>query len=298
MSMRNNHKHGLAPLVGPQPRILILGSLPSDESIKRQEYYGNPKNLFWKVIAGVFGETVPDTYEEKKGLLFRHRIALWDVCASADREGSLDANIKDIEFNDLAGFINKNPTIQMIVLNGGKASTEYRRYIKKNKMAIQGREEYFFTSTSALSISAGWPLKRIVEQWSTIAKYNCCIPIDLYPRIKGIEKVMRILGPNYEFHDSEVDSFTVFSDRVVILSLWHGWANNADGEYTTRWQLNNCVEVDTFGYDPSMCWLYEMRIEPDREWLKLILDGVGPVFSCSDIEVSIQRVPEKKKRNH
>ena len=250
--MRNNHKHGLAPLVGPQPRILILGSLPSDESIKRQEYYGNPKNLFWKVIADVFGESVPDTYEEKKGLLFRHRIALWDVCASADREGSLDANIKDIEFNDLAGFIKKNPTIQMIVLNGGKAGTEYRRYIKKNRMAIQGREEYFFTSTSALSISAGWPLKRIVEQWSTISKYNCCIPIDLYPRIKGIEKVMRILGPNYEFHDSEVDSFTVFNDRVVILSLWHGWANNADGEYTTRWQLNNCVEVDTFGYDPSM----------------------------------------------
>lgn len=295
---QDNHKQGLAPLVGSKPRILILGSLPSDESIKRQEYYGNPMNLFWKVIAGVYGEALPDTYEEKKGLLFRHSIALWDVCASAEREGSLDANIKDIEFNDLAGFIKKYPTIQMIVLNGGKAGTEYRRYIKKNRMSILGREEYFFTSTSALSVSAGWPLERIIEQWKDITNLHSCIPLDLYPRIKGIEKVMNILGPNYQFHDSEVDSFTVFNDRVVILSLWHGWADNAEGEYTTRWQLNNCVEVDTCGYDPSMCWLSEMRIETDREWLKLILDGVGPVFSCSSMEVTIQRVPEKKERHH
>lgn len=229
------------------------------------------------------------------GIVF---IALWDVCLSADREGSLDANINDIEFNDLAGFIKKYPYIHIIVLNGGKAGTEYRRYIKKNRMGIVGREEYFFTSTSALSISAGWPLERIVEQWSSIKKHHCCIPLDLYPRIKGIEKVMRILGPNYDFHDSEVDAFTVFSDGVVILSLWHGLAYNADGEFSTRWLLYSCVGVDTCGYDPSMCWLSEMRIETDGNWLKLILDDVGPVFTCSSMEVSIKRVPEKKKRHH
>ena len=100
-------KHGLAPLVNKEPRILILGSLPSDESIRKQEYYGNPRNLFWNVIAGVFAEPVPETYEEKKALLFRHNIALWDVCASAEREGSLDTNIKNTEFNDLVGFIKK-----------------------------------------------------------------------------------------------------------------------------------------------------------------------------------------------
>ena len=144
---QSNHKQGLAPLVGPCPQILILGSLPSDESIRRQEYYGNPRNLFWKVIAGVYGEPTPEAYEAKKDILFRHGIALWDVCASAERKGSLDA-----------------------VLNGGKAAKEFRRYTKR--IASLGRDEFFFTSTSALSISAGWPLERIIEQWKQITAYE------------------------------------------------------------------------------------------------------------------------------
>lgn len=165
----NNHKQGLTPLVCPSPRILILGSLPSDESIRRQEYYGNPRNLFWKVIAGVYGEPTPESYDEKKDILFRHGIALWDICASAERKGSLDANIKDIEYNDLEGFIKKNPSIRAIVLNGGKAAKEYRRYMKS--IGTLGRDEFFFTSTSALSISAGWPLERIIEQWKQITAF-------------------------------------------------------------------------------------------------------------------------------
>ena len=169
---QNNNKKGLAPLVGSSPRIVILGSLPSDESIKRQEYYGNPRNLFWKVIAGVYDESVPATYEDKKALLFRHGIALWDVCASAEREGSLDANIKNSEFNDLASFIKSFPTIQIIALNGGKAGKEYRRYLKMNRVGILGPEEYFLTSTSALSVSAGWPLERIIEQWKQVLAYE------------------------------------------------------------------------------------------------------------------------------
>lgn len=161
-------KNGLAPLVSKGPRILILGSLPGDESLRRQEYYGNPRNLFWQVIAGVYGAPVPESYEEKKSLLFKHHIALWDVCAAAERKGSLDSNIKNTEFNDLAGFIKKYPTIQIIVLNGGKAKTEYRRYIRAHRMEMLDPEEFFFTSTSPLSISAGWPLERIVEQWKQI----------------------------------------------------------------------------------------------------------------------------------
>lgn len=166
----NNHKQGLAPLVGPCPQILILGSLPSDESIRRQEYYGNPRNLFWKVIAGVYDEPAPESYDAKKDILLRYGIALWDVCASAERKGSLDANIKDVEFNDLQGFIQKYPSIRAIILNGGKAAKEYRRYTKIN--ATLGRDEYFFTSTSALSISAGWPLERIIEQWKQITAHE------------------------------------------------------------------------------------------------------------------------------
>lgn len=80
----------------------------------------------------------------------------------------------------------------------------------------------------------------------------------LYPRIKGIEKVMRILGPNYAFHDSEVNSISIFSDGTVMLKIWSGWAFNANG---------------------------------DR--LEVILDGVEPRFTCSSIEVSIHKIRTK-----
>ena len=111
-------KHGLLPVVGQNARILILGSLPGDESLRRQEYYGNPRTRFWAVMGGVLGEDAPESYPEKVMYLKKHGIALWDVISSADREGSLDANIRNMEFNDIAGLLSANPTIEAIALNG------------------------------------------------------------------------------------------------------------------------------------------------------------------------------------
>ncbi len=163
--MEEIRKHGLAPLVGTSPKILILGSLPSDESIARQKYYGNPRNLFWKVMAGVFGDSVPASYQEKKAFIFRHGVALWDVFGSAEREGSLDANIREISCNDIAGFLSEHPTIKVIGLNGGKATKAFQRIMKKDPGAFGEVKVFPLTSTSALSVSAGWPLERITQQW-------------------------------------------------------------------------------------------------------------------------------------
>ena len=162
MSTTTNKKQGLAPLMCPEPRILILGSLPSDESIRQQEYYGNPKNLFWKVLAGVYGSPVPETYPEKKTFLAKHHIALWDVYASAEREGSLDSNIKEPERNDVLGLIRAHPTIQNVVLNGGKAASAFKRLRKLDKQAYYAVNVFEFTSTSPMSASAGWNLERII----------------------------------------------------------------------------------------------------------------------------------------
>ena len=86
-------KTGLAPIAGKSSRLLILGSLPGDESIRRQQYYAHPRNHFWPIMAGLLGEELPEDYEKKKAMLLRHGIALWDVLFSAEREGSLDTNI-------------------------------------------------------------------------------------------------------------------------------------------------------------------------------------------------------------
>ena len=83
-------KHTFLPVYNEESRILILGSFPSVKSRENQFYYGHPQNRFWKVIAGIFKEPLPQTIDEKKDLLLRHRIAVWDVIDSCDIVGSSD----------------------------------------------------------------------------------------------------------------------------------------------------------------------------------------------------------------
>ena len=161
-------KNGLAPLFCPDPVVLVLGSLPGDESIRRQEYYGNPRNMFWKVMAAVFEDSVPESYPDKKVFLARHHVALWDVYASAERQGSLDSNIHNISPNDIPGFLIEHPSIKAIALNGGKSARAFKSMRKESAAAFDGVSIFSFTSTSPLSISAGWPLERIVQQWKQI----------------------------------------------------------------------------------------------------------------------------------
>lgn len=161
-------KHGLAPLVCPGPIVLVLGSLPGDESIRRQEYYGNPRNMFWRVLASVFKDIIPMDYPEKKAFLAKHHVALWDVFASAQREGSLDANIREISINDIPSFLKEHPSIRLIALNGGKAAKAFKKMLKLYPQGFEGVHICPFTSTSPLSISAGWPMERIVEQWKQL----------------------------------------------------------------------------------------------------------------------------------
>ena len=102
-------KNGLEPIYDENSKILILGSLPSEQSIKKQEYYGNPTNQFWKILSAVFEDkflTFND-YEEKKNFLKKHHIALWDVIKCAQRKGSLDVNIKNETYNDLKTLVTK-----------------------------------------------------------------------------------------------------------------------------------------------------------------------------------------------
>ena len=160
-------KQGLQPLAGTNPKILILGSLPGDESLRRQEYYGNPRNMFWDVMSGILGEDAPENYLEKVKYLTRHNMALWDVLHSAEREGSLDANIQNEEFNDLEGFLSENPSIEIIATNGGKAEKSLKKYLRSHR-SLRSKRILFCKSTSAMSLCSGWNLERLIEQWRGI----------------------------------------------------------------------------------------------------------------------------------
>ena len=98
-------KHPFPPLFDENSKVLILGSFPSVKSREQMFFYGHPKNRFWKVISGVFGEKTPETIEEKKQFVLRNNLALWDVLASCEITGSSDASIKNAVANDALAII-------------------------------------------------------------------------------------------------------------------------------------------------------------------------------------------------
>ena len=113
------------------PQILILGSLPSVASVTQQQYYAHPQNAFWRIIEALFAERQPLTYAQRIALLKQNRIALWDVIARAKREGSLDSAIEaaSVVPNDIVGLISTFPSLHSIYLNGGSATTLFKRHI-------------------------------------------------------------------------------------------------------------------------------------------------------------------------
>ena len=116
--------HELDPVFYPDSKILILGSIPSVKSRELGFYYMHPKNRFWKVLEGVFNESICD----KKEFCLKKQIALWDTCASCEINSSSDASIKNIVPNDLSIILNK-ADIKAIITTGKKAHQIYQKYL-------------------------------------------------------------------------------------------------------------------------------------------------------------------------
>ena len=100
--MRVSHEFG--PYINKDSEVLILGSIPSVKSREYGFYYMHPQNRFWNILSDIFGEDFPETILDKKQLLFKHKIALWDVIESCDIKGSSDSSIKNPKINDIKKF--------------------------------------------------------------------------------------------------------------------------------------------------------------------------------------------------
>jgi len=119
-----------APVVDTETRLLILGSLPGDASLKAAQYYAHPRNAFWPLIGGVLGEDLAgQPYEKRIERLKARGVGLWDVIASAERSGSLDAAIGSPEAADLRGLIGGLPRLRAVAFNGKLAAKLGRRII-------------------------------------------------------------------------------------------------------------------------------------------------------------------------
>ena len=151
-------QHPIPPVWDGQSETLILGSFPSVRSRESGFFYGHPQNRFWRVLAGVFTDELPDTVEEKTAFLHRHRIALWDVIAACEITGSADSSIRNVTPNDLTEILRTAP-IRRIVTNGKTADRLYRQYL----LPVTGREAICLPSTSPAN--AAWSADRLTEAW-------------------------------------------------------------------------------------------------------------------------------------
>lgn len=154
-------QHSIAPVYDGQSTILILGSFPSVKSRDVGFFYGHPQNRFWKVVAAVFEQPVPETIAEKRTFLLKNGVALWDVISSCDITGSSDSSIRNVVPNDLTQIL-QQAKIRQIFVNGKKAMSLYQRYLEPKT----GCSAICLPSTSPAN--ASWNLERLVEAWRVI----------------------------------------------------------------------------------------------------------------------------------
>ena len=153
--------HQIEPVYDKDSKILILGSFPSVRSRETGFFYGHPQNRFWKIVAAVFEEDVPATIEEKKKMLLRNGIALWDVVASCEIEGSADSSIRNVRPNDIKKLIGKT-LISRIYVNGRTALKLYQKYLEEQL----GMETIVLPSTSPAN--AAYSIERLIDAWRII----------------------------------------------------------------------------------------------------------------------------------
>ncbi len=156
--------HTIPPLYNGDSKILILGSFPSVKSREAMFFYGHPQNRFWKVISAMFESKLPVSIEEKKELLLLNCVAVWDVIASCEIQGSSDTSIKNVIPNDLSVILD-NCNIRQIFVNGKAAEKYYKKYTEP----FIGRKAIYLPSTSPAN--AAWSEQKLIEKWGIIKTY-------------------------------------------------------------------------------------------------------------------------------
>lgn len=150
--------HGLAPVIAPNTRLIVLGSFPSVASLAAQQYYAHPRNHFWPILSALWDvdlKALPylDRLEEVR----RHGLGIWDVYAACRREGSLDSAIEAAQLNDLAGLRERAPQLVAVAHNGGESARSMR-----NTRAL-GLPVMRLPSTSPAN--ASWSFERKLAAW-------------------------------------------------------------------------------------------------------------------------------------
>ena len=156
--------HNIPPVFDKNSKVLILGSFPSVKSREAEFFYGHPQNRFWRVLASVIGVEAPQSVEEKRGFLLAHGIAVWDVIASCEIDGSADNTIRNVRPNDISVILS-SADIRAIFVNGRTSEKYYNKHIKESI----GREAILLPSTSPANAASS--LDALIIKWGVIKEY-------------------------------------------------------------------------------------------------------------------------------
>jgi double-stranded uracil-DNA glycosylase len=124
-------KRSFPPVADARARVLVLGTLPGEESLRRREYYAHPRNLFWPIVFALFDTAPAAGYAERLAFVAAQRIALWDVCELAEREASADSAIRGEHPNAIDRLLDTHPLIHAVAFNGSGARRLYDRHFTR-----------------------------------------------------------------------------------------------------------------------------------------------------------------------
>lgn len=159
-------KASFEPITGPDTRLLILGTLPGEVSLARSQYYANPRNQFWRLMAVVLADTLAEatSYDERLGAIGRRGVGLWDVVRSAQRIGSLDVNIREHEPNALPQLVDALPDLAAVAFNGRTASGIGRKL-------LAGFERLHMIDLPSSSPANTTPFDRKIAGWLALCPF-------------------------------------------------------------------------------------------------------------------------------
>lgn len=152
------------PILPAKPRVLILGSMPSVQSLRDNMYYANPQNAFWSILFEVCAEPFSRDFARWRAICLKYEIAVWDVLQCCVRQGSADSSISAAQANNLVDLLARTPSIQGVCYNGGAAW----RYAAPQRAHIS-LPQYQLPSTSPAY--AALSRQKKLEHWMILRKF-------------------------------------------------------------------------------------------------------------------------------
>lgn len=154
---------GFAPIEPESAHLLILGTMPSVESLNQSFYYAHPRNAFWPIMAGLLNRPL-QTVEQKTHALQHAGILLWDVLAACRREGSLDSAIQTPQANDFTWIFQKHPHLKTVVFNGKAAESLFKRHVRRQQTLPDDLTYFCLPSTSPANARLSFEDKYLLWQ--------------------------------------------------------------------------------------------------------------------------------------